>query len=137
MKLVYYILAAITAVNVIFFAMLPRGHEIGYTEELDSDILYGDVRLMNDYDEVKIFESRHVPGECYLYTKDRIISVAIDYLAPFRADGILSCNWDFAKDEVLTDKSFVTVSVDTLCRQSGVYRLDENIINPIFLVSLK
>ena len=70
MKSIYYILAAITAVNVIFFAMLPRGHEIGYTEELDSDILYGDVRLMNDYDEVKIFESRHVPGECYLYTKD-------------------------------------------------------------------
>ncbi len=137
MKSIYYILAAITAVNVMFFAMLPRGHEIGYTEELDSDILYGDVRQMNDYDEVKIFESRHVPGECYLYTKDRIISVAIDYLAPFRADGTLSCNWDFAKDEVLTDKSFVTVAVDTLCSQSGIYRLDENIINTIFLVSLK
>lgn len=60
MKPIYYILAAITAVNMIFFVMLPGGHEIGYTEELDSDILYGDVRLMNDYDEVKIFESRHV-----------------------------------------------------------------------------
>lgn len=134
----YIIIAVlIITINVILFVVLSCGHRIGYTVDDARDISYGDVRLMHDYDGVKIFESCDVSGEYYIASEVGISHIVIDYLAPFKSEGVLPCNWDFAKDEVLYNKSFVTVAVDTLCRRSGMYRLSKEIVNPIFSVENK
>ncbi len=130
----YIYTALIVAINVIFISLMVHGIEIPFVEINNSELTIGDVRLMHDYDNMHIYQSRVNTHDYYINSNYAINSVSLSFLSPFKK-ALLQSDWDFAKDELLYNRAYVWVKCDSADRRPSVnYKLSVDLKPYEFLI---
>ncbi len=130
----YIYTALIVAINVIFISFMVHGIEIPFVEINNSDLTIGDARLIHDYDNMRVYQSRVNTHDYYINSNYAINSVSLSFLSPFKK-ALLQSDWDFAKDELLYNRAYVWVKCDSAdLRPSVNYKLSVDLKPYEFLI---